>query len=69
MKKAWLWIVDWGQTTNGRRITADLFFSSPEAFYKNKFQNLSLEQALKEQLVMVWVPENFDDWDYIPDNY
>lgn len=62
MKTAWLWVVNWN-TFNGRRAEAVLFFSSREEFLK------LLPWGIDEQLVEVKVHEDFDDWDYIPDNY
>jgi hypothetical protein len=66
MKIAHLWIVDWSFAKKGhRQVSADLFFSSPE-----KFRELyTASDADVQQLVQVQVPDDFDDWDYIPDNY
>jgi hypothetical protein len=66
MKTAHLWIVDWSFVRKGQgQVSADLFFSSPE-----KFRELyTASDAAEQQLVPVQVPDDFDDWDYIPDNY
>jgi hypothetical protein len=66
MKSAWLWVADFGETVKpGMRICADLFFSS-----KEKFRELyTCSDAWEQQLVLVSVPDDFDWWDFIPDNY
>jgi hypothetical protein len=69
MKTAWLWIVDWSfarQTKGGPgQVSADLFFSS-----KEQFRALyGASNPADEQLVKINVPDDFDDWDYIPENY
>lgn len=71
MKTAYLWIVDWGMVQPQyypkpyRKVTADLFFSSVE-----KFNELwPWKDSEPQQLVAVQVPDDFDNWDYIPDNY
>ena len=65
MKTAYLWIVAWQKPNEpSQRISADLFFSS-----KDKFISLLGKQAFTEQLVPVKVPDTFDNWDFIPDNY
>lgn len=64
MKKAYLWIADFGTTCpKHQRIKADLFFSSSEKFYD------LLGSGSAKQLVEVEVPDDFDEWDYIPDSY
>lgn len=70
MKTAYLWIVDWGliqpehYPAPYRNVTADLFFSSRE-----KFIELCPCDAEMEQLVAVQVPDDFEYWDFVPDNY
>ena len=64
MKKALLWVVDW-QMNSTPRVSADLFFSSKEAFDKA----IGYESGDKFQLVEVSVPDSFDYWDFIPENY
>jgi hypothetical protein len=69
MKTALLWIVDWSfcrERKGGQgQVSADLFFSS-----KEKFRALyGASNPADEQLVKVNVPDDFDDWDYIPENY
>ena len=71
MKIAYGWVVNWGDLT-GRpslvkapRVTVDLFFSSREKF----LSLLCTSDKEKEILVPINVPDDFDDWDYIPDNY
>jgi hypothetical protein len=46
-------------------VIADLYFSSPEAFAKLWERPLGRGEALVE----ITVPNDFDNWDYIPDNY
>lgn len=66
MKKAYLWIVVWEHRAGcNQYVTADLFFSSREAFCKLWLSS----SAESEQLVEVDVPDDFNDWDYIPENY
>jgi hypothetical protein len=71
MKTAHVWIVDWGLLQSQhypkpfRQVTADLFFSSPEKF-KELYTGSDVDQ---QQLVAVQVPDDFDRWDFIPDNY
>lgn len=63
-KKAYLLVCDLGPKCF-RRLSADLFFSS-----KEKFRELwKQEMRGFDQLVEVSVPDDFDDWDYIPENY
>ena len=71
MKIAYGWFVNWGDLT-GRpslvkapSVTVDLFFSSREKF----LSLLDTSDKEKEILVPVNVPDDFDNWDYIPDNY
>lgn len=61
-KWAYLWVVDWNHT-NPPTASADLFFSSKEKFYE------LLPWYKNEQLIKVHVPKDFNDWDYVPDNY
>lgn len=64
MKIAYLFIADFGPACHPR-LSGDLFFSSRESFnrlYVGKF-------GPYDQLVEVRVPDDFDDWDFIPDNY
>lgn len=63
MKKAYAWVAIWPEGCNPR-VSVDLFFSSKEEF--NERLNCSPDG---EQLIEVQVPDDFDDWDYIPDNY
>jgi hypothetical protein len=46
-------------------VCAELFFSSPEKFK----ELLGREPGEYEALVKVTVPKDFDDWDYIPEDY
>ena len=63
MKKAYLWVVVW--KINGvPSVSADLFFSS-----KEKFHELINYDAKDEQLLEIKVPEEFNNWDFIPENY
>lgn len=62
LKTVYLWVCDWGPPCTPR-ISADLFFSSKERFYE------LWTQAPGEQLVPVQVPLEFDNLDYIPENY
>lgn len=70
MKPAYLWVVDWSFADPDRenpqnQVTADLFFSSPD-----KFRELyTASDWHEQQLVAVQVPDNFEWWDFIPDNY
>ena len=57
--------VVWFATLHGCFFGANLFFSSREAFEKL----YDGDDAEHELLIGVRVPEDFDDWDYIPDNY
>lgn len=58
------WVVDWGDK-KGSRITIDLFFSSPRVLT----DCCSWMDWKNEQFVKVEVPSEFDDLDYVPDNY
>lgn len=65
-KPAWVWVYAIHPYCIGYPgIMGDLFFSSPD-----QFQTL-LGRPLEESdnLVKVTVPADFDDWDYIPENY
>lgn len=70
MKTVYLWIVDFGLVQPEhypapyRNIDASLFFSS-----KERFKELLPWEKKEQQLVAVQVPEDFDDLDYIPENY
>jgi len=46
-------------------VVGDLFFSSPEKFR----ECLERDPDEGDYLVKVTVPKDFDDWDYIPENY
>jgi len=46
-------------------VCADLFFSSPEKFR----ECLERDPEPGDMLVPVTVPADFDDWDYIPNDY
>lgn len=66
------WVVNWGEVTNSPNpkepnVTCDLFFSSREKF--ESLVGLNEEYARKQILVPIKVPDNFNDIDYIPDNY
>lgn len=67
-KTAYLWIVDAGVSHHRgypyHEVHSDLFFSSHLAF-----ETVSGMRAEDEQLVPVQVPQDFDRWDFIPDNY
>jgi hypothetical protein len=65
-KDAWMWVFSrHPYTINYPGVNADLFFSSPETFK----QLLGREMDDYEALVKVRVPLDFDDWDYIPNDY
>jgi hypothetical protein len=67
MKKAYLWVWVW-TFDKPYRINADLVFSSREKYEELRGAPiLHLDDA--DQLVEIQVPDEFDDWDYIPDNY
>ena len=59
-KIAFLWIA----TMNGSFFGASLMFSSVE-----KFEELLGTPDEPQLLLPFRVPLEFDDWDYIPDNY
>jgi hypothetical protein len=68
-KNAWLYvfahcpIIDgWKK---GERICHELYFSSKEKF--EELWGRPIDD--REALIKVWVPEDFDDWDYIPNDY
>jgi hypothetical protein len=64
-KTVLLWVVDWSFANAVTvRVSADLFFSSREAFRKEWGRDDS-----DEQLVEVQVPVDFDHMDFIPENY
>lgn len=62
MKTVFAWVVNWGYDCTPR-VSIDLFFSSEETAYSL----LGSQEAL--QLVPIQVPEDFNDLDYIPENY
>ena len=71
MKTVYLWIVDFGliqpehYAKPYRNIDASLFFSSVEKF-KELYLNTDKDQ---QQLVAVQVLDDFDNLDFIPENY
>jgi hypothetical protein len=71
MKTVYGWVVFWPKMCT-TRVSVDLFFTSKESF-KAEWNNTPLaipgSTADKEQLVPIQVPDDFDDLDYIPDNY
>ena len=65
-KEAYMWVHACHPYTVGfPGCNAELFFSSKENFLK------LLERPMDEfeALVKVWVPKDFDNWDYIPNDY
>jgi len=66
VKKAYVWVVIWPECCTVP-VSCDLFFSSRARFLE--LVHLNEETAHEEQLVEIKVPDDFDDWDYIPDNY
>ncbi len=52
------------------RVSADLVFSSREQFLKEIGYDCSeyLESG-EWQLIQIKVPDEFEDWNYIPENY
>lgn len=70
VKTVYGWVAVWPVKLNawGRvapNVTVDLFFSSREKFE----ELLGWSNMDKEILVPVEVPEEFEDLDYIPENY
>ena len=66
VKDAWMWVYACHPYTIGfPGVNADLFFSSPENFH----QLLGRKLSQYETLLKVQVPADFEDWDYIPENY
>lgn len=64
-KPAWIWVHAIHPYCVGYPgVVAELFFSSPE-----KFRELLGRDDAEETLVPVTVPKDFDNWDYIPENY
>ena len=62
MKTVYGWVAEW-QDPRGLRLSVDLFFSSVE-----KFNEVS--HGMKDQqLVKIQVPDEFNQLDFIPDNY
>jgi hypothetical protein len=69
-KPAWVWVYAMHPYTIGYPgVQGDLFFSSPEKFRELLGRDLQPATVDQEVLVKVTVPEAFDDWDYIPENY
>jgi hypothetical protein len=69
-KLAYGWVVNWGDVgirhlLKEPNVTVDLFFSSLEKFY----ELYGCNDAKAQILVPVHVPLDFNNWDYIPDNY
>ena len=63
MKTVYGWVVDWGKIMGRTSCKSiDLLFSS-----KEKFNELLGSNA--EELIPIRVPDDFDDLDYIPDDY
>jgi len=67
VKKAWVWVFPAHPYTVGYPGIAggDLFFSSPEKFK----ELLGRDPDDTDTLAPVWVPPDFDNWDYMPENY
>lgn len=74
-RKVWGWVVNWNDIPNAAkplaehypkepRITVDLFFSS-----KKKFKQVTGHSLVTETLVPLRVPHDFDQLDFVPDNY
>ena len=64
-KKAYLWVWFWpDHVRHGGHCNADLVFSS-----RAKFLEVVGHPYENDQLVEIQVPEWFDNWDYVPDNY
>jgi hypothetical protein len=69
-KPAWVWVYAiHPYCIHYPGVTWDLFFSSPEKFREILGRDLKPSAVDEEILVKVTVPEAFDDWDYIPENY
>lgn len=65
-KEAWMWVIACHPYTIGfPGCGADLYFSSKEKFLKLLGRPLGDFEAL----IKVWVPKDFEDWDYIPNEY
>ena len=68
-KSAWGWVVNWGgDMSRIGCITIDLFFSSPTKLEEILGYNPQADHQ-PPQLVEIQVPLDFEDWDYIPENY
>jgi hypothetical protein len=68
VKPAWVYVYGCHRFTVGfPGINGDLFFSSPAKF--RELWGRDLDQDGSEVLVKVDVPADFDDWDYVPENY
>ena len=64
-KEAYMWVIACHPWTIGYPgCHADLYFSSKEKFLELLKRPLDEYEAL----VKVWVPKDFDDWDYIPND-
>ncbi|MFA5142516.1 MAG: hypothetical protein WC471_06125 [Candidatus Woesearchaeota archaeon] len=66
MKTVYGWVVYWPKPVFPS-VSIDLFFTSKESFEKVCSQTSVI--AHKEVLVPIPVPDDFNDLDYIPDNY
>jgi hypothetical protein len=65
-KPAWMWVHPIHPYCVGYPgVVAELFFSSPAAFD----QLLGRHRDPTDNLVEVTVPADFNDWDFIPENY
>lgn len=66
MKQVWIWVWTSSFPQLAGQVHGDLYFSS-----KEKFLEL-LERPMidgEEALIKIWVDKDFDDMDYIPENY
>jgi hypothetical protein len=69
-KPAYLWVfARHPYTIHYPGVQGDLFFSSPEKFRELLGRDLQPAAVDEEVLVKVTVPLDFDNWDYIPENY
>jgi hypothetical protein len=65
-KEAYVWVHACHPYTIGYPgVNADLYFSSREKFLE------ALQRPVNEfeALIKCWVAKDFDDWDYIPNDY
>lgn len=61
---AYLWC---GVSEGDSKPFADLYFSHPDKLIE--LVGESLATVPPSHIAQVWVPVDFEDWDYVPDNY